>query len=106
MRFLFCLSVVFAAPLIAQQSTPTISVTGAVALYKSTRPLATPAEVRESLRYLGNPGWYTSTDPDVFHEPLLGVARIGTLGPFSLSAPTAASLTRTGRRKPAIARVR
>ena len=40
MRFLFCLSVVFAAPLIAQQSTPTISVTGAVA-----RPLTlTPAD--------------------------------------------------------------
>ena len=31
--------------------------TGAVALYKATRPLATPAEVRESLRYLGNLNW-------------------------------------------------
>ena len=61
------------------------AVTGAVALYKATRPLATPAEVRESLRYLGNQGWYTSTDPDPYHEPLLGVSRIGTLGTFSLS---------------------
>ena len=30
------------------------TVTGAVALYKSSRPNATPAEVREALRYLGN----------------------------------------------------
>ena len=40
------------------------AVTGAVALYKASRPLATPAEVREALRYLGNLGWSTSTDPD------------------------------------------
>ncbi len=72
------------------------AVTGAVALYKSTRPLATPAEVRESLRYLGNQGWYTSTDPDPYHEPLLGVSRIGTLGTFSLSAPTAGMITSKG----------
>ena len=38
-------------------------VTGAVALYKASRPLATPAEVRESLRYLGNLNWYTSHRP-------------------------------------------
>ena len=40
------------------------AVTGAVALYKASRPLATPSEVREALRYLGNLGWFTSTDPD------------------------------------------
>ena len=39
------------------------AVTGAVALYKATRPLATPAEVNESLRYLGNLGWYTLDGP-------------------------------------------
>ena len=50
------------------------AVTGAVALYKATRPTATPAEVRESLRYLGNLGWKTSTDPDSIHEPLLDVS--------------------------------
>jgi subtilisin family serine protease len=72
------------------------AVTGAVALYKSSRPKATPAEVRESLRYLGNQGWYTSTDPDPYHEPLLGVSRIGTLGSFSLSAPTAGRITSKG----------
>ena len=72
------------------------AVTGAVALYKASRPLATPAEVRESLRYLGNQGWYTHTDPDPYHEPLLGVGRIGTLGTFSLSSPTAATITSKG----------
>ena len=63
------------------------TVTGAVALYKSSRPNATPAEVREALRYLGNLGWKVSTDPDKTHEPLLDVSRIGPLGTFSL-APT------------------
>lgn len=72
------------------------AVTGAVALYKASRPLATPAEVRESLRYLGNQGWYTSTDPDPYHEPLLGVSRIGSLGTFSISAPTIGKLSSKG----------
>ncbi|HET7168496.1 MAG TPA: S8 family serine peptidase [Candidatus Limnocylindrales bacterium] len=61
------------------------AVTGAVALYKASRPMATPAEVRESLRYLGNYGWATSTDPDTSHEPLLDVSRLGRLGTFGLS---------------------
>ena len=54
------------------------TVAGAVALYKSSRPKATPAEVREALRYLGNLNWKTSTDPDSTHEPLLDVSKIGT----------------------------
>jgi subtilisin family serine protease len=58
------------------------TVTGAVALYKASRPNATPAEVREALRYLGNLNWKTSTDPDPYHEPLLDVSRIATLGTF------------------------
>ncbi len=49
------------------------TVTGAVALYKASRPKATPAEVKEALRYLGNLNWKTSTDPDSTHEPLLDV---------------------------------
>ncbi len=65
------------------------AVTGAVALYKASRPDATPAEVRESLRSLGNFDWATSTDPDSFHEPLLDVSRLGNLGTFSLSTPSA-----------------
>ena len=60
------------------------AVAGAVALYKASRPLATPSEVRESLRYLGNFGWATSTDPDGIHEPLLDVARVAALGSFSV----------------------
>ena len=61
------------------------TVTGAVALYKASRPNATPAEVREALRYLGNQNWKTWTDPDGTHEPLLDVSRIGVLGTFALS---------------------
>ena len=61
------------------------TVTGAVALYKASRPNARPADVRESLRYLGNLNWKTSTDPDSTHEPLLDVSRIGSLGTFALT---------------------
>ncbi len=66
------------------------AVTGAVALYKASRPRATPSEVRASLRYLGNFSWKTSTDPDSFHEPLLDVHRVAALGTFRVVAPTAA----------------
>ena len=66
------------------------AVTGAVALYKASRPRATPTEVRASLRYLGNFGWKTSTDPDSIHEPLLDVHRVAALGTFRVVAPTAA----------------
>jgi subtilisin len=66
-------------------SMATPHVTGAAALYKASRPLATPGEVRESLRYLGNLGWKYWTDPDSTHEPLLDVTRVATLGTFSIS---------------------
>jgi subtilisin family serine protease len=65
-------------------------VTGAAALYKASRPYATPAEVRESLRYLGNFGWDLSTDPDPYHEPLLDVHRLAALGSFGVGAATTA----------------
>ena len=39
------------------------TVAGAVALYKASRPNATPAEVREALRYLGNLNWKTCDGP-------------------------------------------
>ena len=67
------------------------TVTGAVALYKASRPNATPAEVREALRYLGNLNWAVSTDPDPIHEPLLDVSRISTLGTFDFAAPAPAT---------------
>ncbi len=66
------------------------TVAGAVALYKASRPNATPQEVRELLRYLGNLNWKVSTDPDAYHEPLLDVTRIGTLGTFALTPGAAA----------------
>ena len=69
------------------------TVTGAVALYKESRPNATPAEVREALRYLGNLNWKVSTDPDTTHEPLLDVSRIHDLGTFDF-APTPATAPR------------
>ncbi|HET7728184.1 MAG TPA: S8 family serine peptidase [Candidatus Limnocylindrales bacterium] len=61
-------------------------VAGAVALFKASRPLATPAEVRSALRYLGSMNWATSTDPDAYHEPLLDVAAVAALGDFSIAA--------------------
>ena len=74
----------------------TPAVTGAAALYKASRPKATPAEVREALQYLGNLNWKTSTDPDSYHERLLDVSKLGPLGTFSLSAPTVGVVPETG----------
>ena len=62
-------------------------VTGAVALYKSSRPNATPAEVKRGAPYLGNLNWKTSTDPDSHHEPLLDVSRIGAARDVRPDAP-------------------
>ena len=73
------------------------TVTGAVALYKESRPNATPAEVREALRYLGNLNWKISTDPDPTHEPLLDVSRIHDLGTFDFApTPTTAQRAEAG----------
>ena len=77
-------------------SMATPAVTGAAALYKASRPKATPAEVREALQYLGNLNWKTSTDPDSYHERLLDVSKLGPLGTFSLSAPTVGVVPETG----------
>ena len=69
------------------------TVAGAVALYKESRPNATPAQVSEALRYLGSMYWATSTDPDPYHEPLLHVSRIAELGDFDF-APAASTAAR------------
>jgi hypothetical protein len=61
-------------------------VTGAVALYKASRPHATPAEVKAALRAAGTFDWNTATDPDGTHEPLLNVARIVALGDWTVDA--------------------
>lgn len=72
------------------------AVTGAVALYKASRPMATPAQVKEALQYLGNLNWKTSTDPDSRHEKLLDVSRLGSLGTFSISAAQAPAVGEGG----------
>jgi subtilisin family serine protease len=72
------------------------TVTGAVALYKESRPNATPAEVREALRYLGNLKWATSTDPDPYHEPLLDVSKIRDLGVFALKPASTVKTVEAG----------
>ncbi len=59
-------------------------VTGAAALYKSTRPLATPAQVKAALQAMGNLDWNVSTDPDSYHEKLLDVSWIVNLGDFAV----------------------
>jgi subtilisin family serine protease len=66
-------------------ATPTV--VGAIALYRSMHPYATPSQVRTVLRGLGNKGWKTGTDPDGTHEPLLDVHRIGGRGDFDVDLP-------------------
>ena len=61
-------------------------VTGAAALYKASRPLATPAQVRVALRAAGTQDWATGTDPDSVHEPLLDVSHIVAMGDWTLDA--------------------
>jgi len=61
-------------------------VTGAAALYKASRPDATPAEVRAALRAAGTYDWKLSSDPDSIHEPLLDVSHIVSLGDFTIDA--------------------
>ena len=72
------------------------AVTGAVALYKASRPLATPAQVKEALQYLGTLSWKTSTDPDSTHEKLLDVSRLGPLGTFGIVATQPAAVGEAG----------
>jgi subtilisin len=66
-------------------SMATPHVTGAIALYKATRPWATPAMVRGALLYLSSSNWKRWTDPDGNPDRLLDVSRIGPAGDFSVS---------------------
>jgi hypothetical protein len=61
-------------------------VAGAAALYLASRPGASPSEVRWALRYLGNKGWKTATDPDGVADPLLDLSRLGPLRDFHPTA--------------------
>ena len=70
--------------LMSGTSMATPLVAGAAALYKSTRPLATPYQVKRALQLMGNLNWNTATDPDPYHEPLLDVSWIVNIGDFAL----------------------
>ena len=48
-------------------------VAGAAALYKSTNPGASPAQVKTALQNAGNLNWNDADDPDPTKEPLLNV---------------------------------
>ncbi|MEA2192737.1 MAG: in [Solirubrobacteraceae bacterium] len=58
---------------ISGTSMATPHVAGAAALYKSTNPGASPAQVKSALQAAGNLGWNVATDRDSAHEPLLNV---------------------------------
>lgn len=73
-------------------SMATPHVAGAAALYKASRPLATPSDVRAALRAAGTQDWNTATDPDGVPEPLLNVARIVALGDWTVDATSPARL--------------
>jgi len=59
---------------ISGTSMATPHVSGGAALYKSTHPGDTPAQVKSALQAAGTSNWNTATDPDSTHEPLLNVA--------------------------------
>jgi len=61
-------------------------VTGAAALYKASRPLATPLQVKAALIAAGNLDWNTATDPDPYHEPILDVSHIVAAGDYTVDA--------------------
>ncbi len=58
---------------ISGTSMATPHVTGAAALYKSTHPSATPAQVKAALQAAGSTNWNNVDDPDGTKEKLLDV---------------------------------
>jgi subtilisin len=71
-------------------------VAGAVALYKASRPLATPADVQRALQYLGSTNWNQATDPDSRKDLLLDAGAIQPLGDFALAATPPAPIGELG----------
>ena len=57
-------------------SMATPHVTGAAALYKSTHPTATPAQVKAALQAAGNLNWNNADDHDTTKERLLNVSTL------------------------------
>jgi subtilisin len=77
-------------------SMATPAVTGAIALYKASRPWATPDMVKGALQYLASTNWNQATDPDGQPDGLLDVSQIGAAGDFSVSIVAPAPLGEAG----------
>jgi subtilisin len=77
-------------------SMATPHVTAAAAMYKATRPWATPNQVKAALQAAGNLGWKTGTDPDNTHEKLLDISRISTFGDFSFDLASTRTVGEAG----------
>src|SRR5215210_836425 len=60
------------------------AVTGAAALFLSTRKWPRPSDTKGALQTLGNLNWRTSTDPDSTHERLLDVSRVASGGDYQV----------------------
>ncbi len=71
---------------ISGTSMATPHVTGAIALYRASRPTATPAQVKTALIAAGTQDWDTATDPDSYHEPLLDVSHLVDVDDFTVDA--------------------
>jgi subtilisin family serine protease len=59
---------------ISGTSMATPHVAGGAALHKATHPTASPSAVKSALQAAGTSNWFTATDRDSTHEPLLNVA--------------------------------
>jgi subtilisin len=77
-------------------SMATPAVTGAIALYKASRPWVNPGKVKGALQYLASTNWKRTSDPDAYPDRLLDVSRIGPAGDFSVTIPTPAPLGEAG----------
>ncbi|MDQ2964339.1 MAG: S8 family serine peptidase, partial [Chloroflexota bacterium] len=77
-------------------SMATPAVTGAIALYKATRPWATPAMVKAALLYLATTNWNQASDPDQYPDRLLDVSKIGPAGDFSVGVGSTVPLGEAG----------
>jgi subtilisin len=77
-------------------SMATPHVTAAAAMYKATRPWATPRQVKDALQAAGNLRWKTGSDPDGIHEKLLSVSRLSTFGDFSFDLASSSTVGEAG----------
>lgn len=68
-------------------------VTGAAALWLSSRPGSTPAQAKAALQAAATLDWRTSTDPDGHPDRLLDTSRLVALGDFNVEAGRVSSWT-------------